>query len=154
MIKYFAGIDVQIKRGCCYYIIDENKKYVASGWIIDNIPQSFKELFFQTCRHNPNELAIGIDAPRMPTEKLRTRYFDKTNNIWIEKSNASKGRECEVIIKSYNITNPQWTRTYEESPEWMKLGFLIFNSLKEFPFVYEVFCLSLLKCEMNLSVLD
>jgi|GEM_PF-4008398 len=50
MIKYFVGIDVQIKRGCCYYIIDENKKYFASGWIKDNIPQSFRDLFFKINR--------------------------------------------------------------------------------------------------------
>lgn len=47
MIKYIAGIDVQIKRGCCYYIIDENKKYVDSDWIKDNISQSLKEIFLR-----------------------------------------------------------------------------------------------------------
>jgi hypothetical protein len=43
------------------------------------------------------------------------------------------------MIKSYNLANPQWTRTYEYSPEWMKLGFRIYSELTEFPFVYEVF---------------
>jgi hypothetical protein len=51
----------------------------------------------------------------------------------------SVGRECEVIIKSYSIANPQWTKTLAESPEWMKLGYNIFSALKEFPYVYEVF---------------
>lgn len=139
MIKYFAGIDVQLKRGCCYYIIDENKKYVASGWIKENISQSFNNLFLELTNNNLEQIAFGIDAPRMPIKKLRTRYFDKIKNIWIEKSKASNGRECEVIIKSCNLANPQWTRTYAESPEWMRLGFSIFNSLKEFQFVYEVF---------------
>jgi hypothetical protein len=44
-----------------------------------------------------------------------------------------------VVIKSYNIANPQWTRIFKDSPDRIKLGYSIFNSLKEFPFVYEVF---------------
>ena len=139
MIKYFAGIDVQIKRGCCYYIIDENKNYVASGWIKENIPQSFNNLFLELTNNNLEQIAVGIDTPRMPIVKLRKRSFDKKTNSWIENDVEKLGRECEVIIKSYNIANPQWTRTLKNSPEWMRLGFSIFNSLKEFPFVYEVF---------------
>lgn len=139
MKKYFAGIDVQIQRGCCYYIIDENKKYVASGWMKENIPQSFNNLFLELTNNNLEQIAIGIDAPRMPIKKLRKRGFDKKTNSWMEKDDEKLGRECEVIIKSYNIAYPQWTRTYAESPEWMRLGFYIFDSLKDFPFVYEVF---------------
>jgi predicted nuclease with RNAse H fold len=139
MNKFFSGIDVQTSRGCSYYIIDENKNYVASGWIKENIPQSFRDLFFKISDNNPNELAIGIDAPRMPIKKLRKRSFDKKTNSWMEKEDEKLGRECEVIIKSYNIANPQWTRTYEDSPEWMRLGFSIFDSLKDFQFIYEVF---------------
>lgn len=139
MIKYFAGIDVQINRGCCYYIIDQNKYYVTSGWIKENIPQTFKELFLKICHNNPREIVIGIDAPRMPIKKLRTRYFDKKKNSWVEKTKKSNGRECEVIVKSYNLANPQWTKTYEESPAWMKLGYDIFSELKDFSYVYEVF---------------
>ena len=33
MINYFAGIDVQINRGCTYYIFDRNKKFVTNGWM-------------------------------------------------------------------------------------------------------------------------
>ncbi len=139
MIKYFAGIDVQIKRGCCYYIIDENKKYVDSDWIKDNISQSLKEIFLRISNNNTKQIAIGIDAPRMPIKKLRKRNFDKKTNSWIDNGDEKLGRECEVIIKSYNIANPQWTRTYEDSPEWMKLGFRIFSALTDFPFAYEVF---------------
>lgn len=137
--KYFAGIDVQIERGCCYYIIDENKNYVSSGWLKENIPQSFKKLFLEISNGNKNIIAIGIDAPRMPIDKLRKRSFDKKKNLWIEKGNDKLGRECEVIIKSYNIANPQWTRTLKDSPDWMKLGYSIFQALKDFPFVHEVF---------------
>lgn len=138
-IKYFAGIDVQISRGCSYYIIDENKKYVSSGWMKENIPQSSINLFLKLTNNNLEQIAIGIDAPRMPIKKLRKRSFDKKTNSWIANDVEKLGRECEVIIKSYGIANPQWTRTYKDSPEWMRLGFSIFNSLKDFPFVYEVF---------------
>lgn len=138
-IKYFAGIDVQINRGCCYYIIDLDKLYVASGWIKENIPQSFKKLLFEISDKNPHQIAIGIDAPRMPIKKLRRREFDRVNNNWHISKYAKLGRECEVIVKSYNLGNPQWTRTKKNSLDWMKLGYSIFNSLKEFPFVYEVF---------------
>jgi predicted nuclease with RNAse H fold len=139
MIKYFVGIDVQINRGCCYYILDENKNYISSGWEKEKIPQAFKNLLLKIKDKKPDSFAIGIDAPRMPLKKLRTRYFDKKENTWVEKSKKSNGRECEVVIKSYNIANPQWTKFYADCPDWMKLGFEIFSELKEFPFVYEVF---------------
>lgn len=105
----------------------------------EKIPQSFKKLFTELTNNKINRIAIGIDAPRMPIKTLRTRYFDKTKNIWIEKPETSNGRECEVLIKSYNLANPQWTRKSKESPKWMQLGFKIFSELKSFPYVYEVF---------------
>ncbi len=105
----------------------------------ENIPQSFKKLFIELTNNKIKRIAIGIDAPRMPIKKLRTRYFDKTKNSWDDKSKKSFGRECEVIIKSFNLANPQWTRTDSKSPNWMKLGFKIFTALADFPFVYEVF---------------
>jgi len=138
-IEYFAGIDVQLKRGCCYYILDKNKKYISSGWIEENIFQSFKKLFSELTDNDPRKVAIGIDSPRMPIKNFRKRSFDKKTNKWIDDKVKRFGRECEVIIKSYNIANPQWTRTFEESTDWMKLGYSIFESLKDFPFVYEVF---------------
>jgi predicted nuclease with RNAse H fold len=138
MIKYFAGIDVQISRGCAYYILDSEKKYVTSGWVKENVSASFKKFFSELTDNQSDIIAIGIDAPRMPLKKLRTRYFDRKKNKWGVESKQSNGRECEVIIKSYNIANPQWTRKSKGSPDWMRLGFSIFDSLKDFSFVYEV----------------
>lgn len=138
-IKYFAGIDVQINRGCSYYIIDPNKKYVLSGWIKENIPQTFYKLFFELSNKQPETIAIGIDAPRMPIKKLRTSYYDRKTKSWIKKPKQSNGRECEVIIKSYNMANPQWTKTLADSPQWMRLGYDIFSATKKFPHVFEVF---------------
>lgn len=139
MINYFAGIDVQINRPCCYYILDRDKKYVASGWINKNVTRSFKKLLLQFSDNDPQKIAIGIDSPRMPIKKLRKREFDRKNNKRLINKTEKLGRECEVIIKSYNIANPQWTRTAKDSPDWMKLGYSIYNSLKDFTFVYEVF---------------
>lgn len=139
MIKLFAGVDVQIKRGCCYYIIDENKKFVESGWIKENIPNSFKELFLKISNKKPEQIMVGIDSPRMPIDKPRKRNFDRKSNPWNQNDEPKLGREYEVIIKSYNIANPQWTRTMDKSPDWMNLGFSIYNALKSFPFVYEIF---------------
>lgn len=138
-IKIFAGIDVQIRRGCNYYIIDNYRNFIDSGWIRENISLSFKELLLRISNHNPKQIAIGIDSPRMPIKKFRKRSFDKKTNSWVDSDIEKLGRECEVIIKSYNIANPQWTRKLKVSPEWMKLGFSIYDMLKSFPFVYEVF---------------
>lgn len=138
-INYFVGIDVQVNRGCCYYILDENKKYVSSGWMNDNIAQSFRKLFMEISDNDTTKIAIGIDAPRMPLKNFRRRSFNKKSNDWIDDKIEKIGRECEVIIKSFNIANPQWTRTLKDSPDWMKLGYSIYKSLKDFPFVYEVF---------------
>ena len=65
-IKYFAGIDVQINRGCCYYILDANKKYVTSGWVKENIPASLSRIFTGLTNNEKEKIAIGIDTPRMP----------------------------------------------------------------------------------------
>lgn len=139
MIKLFAGIDVQVNRGCCYYIIDKNKKYVLSDWIKQNIPQTFNKIFTEITDNHLETIAIGIDAPRTPIKRLRNRIYNKESNSWIVTSDRKVGRECEVIIKSFNIGNPQWTRKLRESPNWMKLGFSIYKSLINFPYVYEVF---------------
>jgi hypothetical protein len=152
MIKLFAGIDVQISRGCCFYIIDKNKKYVSGGWIKEKIPQTFQKLFKILSDNQTDTIAIGIDAPRMPIKKLRSRNFNKQTNLWIESRDAKVGRECEVMIKSYSIANPQWTRTLKDSPEWMRLGFSIYKSLKDFPFVYEVFPSASYKMLSNANV--
>lgn len=139
MIQYFAGIDVQLSRGCSWYVLDAQKNYVDSGWVRDQIPESFRVLFMSITGNDPGRIAIGIDAPRMPLQKARRRYYNKTDRTWTEKEKASIGRECEVVINSHRIANCQWTGMPEQCPDWMKLGFDIFLALKEFLHVYEVF---------------
>ncbi|MCX7611736.1 MAG: hypothetical protein N2043_09145 [Ignavibacterium sp.] len=138
-IKFFAGVDVQVMKGCCYYVIDQKKKFVESGWVNQKISDNLRKIFLRICDNNPEKIAIGIDAPRMPIKKFRERSFDRKTNSWTYTHTKKVGRECEVIIKSYGIGNPQWTLKLKDAPEWMKLGFKIYNSLKDFPFVYEVF---------------
>jgi hypothetical protein len=119
----FSGIDVQIKR----------------GWLQHNIPEEFRKLFLTISGNQPENIVIGIGAPRMTLKNLRKRYYQKESNSWHTKEKRVIGRECEVIINSHRIANCQWTNTYENSPDRMKLGFEIFSELHQFPLVYEVF---------------
>jgi hypothetical protein len=80
MIKLFAGIDVQISRGCCYYIINQNNKYVVSGWIKENIPQTFNKLLLEISNNQPDTISIGIDAPRMPIRNQTKRWQRMRSN--------------------------------------------------------------------------
>ena len=73
MIKLFAGIDVQVKRGCPYYVIDKKGKFISNGWVSNDKISRFYEIFSNLVDGNLNELAIGIDAPRMPLKKLRNK---------------------------------------------------------------------------------
>lgn len=138
-IEKFVGIDVQTARGSCYYVIDNYKKYVDSGWIKDNIPQTLRKILLKISNNSFEKIAIGIDAPRMPLKKFRKRNFNKEKNQWELTKDKKVGRECEVIIKSFNIGNPQWTQTLKNSPDWMRLGYSIFEELNDFPYLYEVF---------------
>ncbi len=137
--KFFVGVDVQVKKGCCYYILDEDKQYVDSGWIYKDTSSTLKNIFLELSNHNLNSIYIGIDAPRMPLKNYRNKVYDKKNQTWLHTNKKLLGRECEVLIKSYNLGNPQWTKFLKDSPEWMKLGYAIFNELENFPHVYEVF---------------
>lgn len=139
MPRYFAGVDVQISKGCAVYVIDQRKRWKDSLWIRHRIPEELKNYFLQLCHHRPEDIAIGVDAPRMPLKKLRNRYFHLRKGQWIERPKESIGRECEVLINAFRIGNCQWTNTFDHSPEWMKLGFEIFTRLEVFPHLFEVF---------------
>jgi hypothetical protein len=36
---FYMGIDVQIKSGCSYFIVDEKSEIVNSGWVKENTYQ-------------------------------------------------------------------------------------------------------------------
>jgi len=143
-IFYYMGIDVQIKRNCPYFIVDENADIIDSGWIdgsshIKKAINLYKIAQALTVDHK--EIAIGIDAPRMPLKDKRPFYWDGKKGLWRNRKKKEKGhgRHCEVIIKSLGIANPQWTRLEPECEDWMRLGFDIYKQLKGFDNVFEVF---------------
>lgn len=141
---HYIGIDVQISRGCSYFVINEERYCVDSGWTSkenhDDIASSLRTLAIKWSEGNKEDVAIGIDSPRMPLLRPRNYYWNGKVG-WREKKQSDKGvgRHCEVVTKALNIANPQWTPIKGKCPEWMELGFMIFDTLKDFPGVYEVF---------------
>ncbi|MGA7146584.1 MAG: hypothetical protein WBY47_18925 [Desulfobacterales bacterium] len=142
---FYLGIDVQIKKGCSYFIIDENAEIVSSGWAEEKIHQKtayqLKTVAFETSGGNLDNIVIGIDSPRMPLNKPREFYWNNKKKKWRKRLPNEKGhgRHCEVVIKSLGIATPQWTRLIDDCMEWMQLGFKIYDVLKDFGHVYEVF---------------
>ncbi|MDX1699436.1 MAG: hypothetical protein R3250_02400, partial [Melioribacteraceae bacterium] len=61
-------------------------KYIDSGWVKSNNIKDFKEIFSMYTDKNLEDIAIGIDAPRLPLDKLRNRYFNRINKSWTVKT--------------------------------------------------------------------
>jgi len=144
-ILFYMGIDVQIKKGCSYFIVDKNKDLVHSGWAIGNKPietaNQLRSVALETSGGNFSNFAIGIDSPRVPLKNPREFYWNGKKKKWRKRKPREKGygRHCEVVIKSLGIANPQWTGLVENCPEWMQLGFEIYKAMKTFDSVFEVF---------------
>lgn len=142
-MKFFLGIDVQIKRGCSYFVINHELKYVDSGWLINGAKQEICSDLLRIIKllevDGNENLAIGIDAPRMPLTEPRNWFWRKGQ--WRHRTPKEKGygRHCEVVLKALGIANPQWTRLSDVCPDWMKLGFVLYECLTDFEHVYEVF---------------
>ena len=141
--RHFIGIDVQLKRPCSFFVLDEDCCQVDSGWLaagdISNTCNSLRKL---VARHQKNRgcaPAVGIDAPRMPLPTPRRHFWKR--GTWVEKTASENGygRHCEVVVKSLNIGNPQWTRPAEQSPLWMQLGFALFEALADYKHVFEAY---------------
>ncbi len=143
-LLYFAGVDVQIQRGLAYCVLDRDAEYYTSGWIdvheFRETAENLHELFCEMCGGDVTRLAVGIDAPRMPLPGPRPFYWEARHNTWRHRRPSDKGfgRHCEVVLKSLNLGNIQWT-PYKNAPEWMKLGFSLYDALSDFEYVYEVF---------------
>ena len=137
MVQFFIGIDIQIRRDCCYAVIDTNGTLVDSGWLTSTKTDvvKFVDFWIQSSR-----IAIGVDAPRMPLISKRQWYWNRSRRRW-DQRNAQKGygRHCEIVISAHKIANPQWTPITHETPPWMNLGFNVFSALEQFATVYEVF---------------
>lgn len=140
---YYLGVDVQIKRPCTFYVLDQDLAYVTSGLLGGADPDAITQLLFSLVMHlqaqGPGGVAVGIDAPRRALPAPRQWYWRK--GAWGARTSGEKGygRHCEVVIKSMGLGNPQWTRLEGDSPPWMALGYRLFESLSGLAEVFEVF---------------
>ena len=137
MVQLFIGIDVQIRRDCCYAVIDTNGSLVDSGWATSTKTEIFKLVQKWT---QSSQVAVGVDAPRMPLNSKRQWYWNRSRHRW-DQRNVQKGygRHCEIVISAHKIAKPQWTPLAAEAPPWMNLGFKVFSALEGLTTVYEVF---------------
>jgi hypothetical protein len=144
-IQLVIGIDVQISRDCPYIVLDSKASCISSGWLEG---ESNKEicnaliiLINEIGNNGIRDIAIGIYSPRVPLISPR-QYFWQLNH-WRSRRESERGygRHCEVILKAFNLANPQWTPIKDECPSWMKLSFDIFSCLEnmERVKVFEVF---------------
>lgn len=139
----FIGIDVQIKRGCPYYIVDSQLAYVDSGWLMgddpDEICDQLTALRHRLTARPGMDIAVGIDAPRRGLTAPRAFFW--RDGTWHQRTQGEKGfgRHCEVVIKALGLGNPQWTRHEDQSPPWMVLGYRLFQTLSDLYHLYEVF---------------
>ena len=131
----FVGIDVAQARGCAVVAMDDNGRFVDSEWVHGN-PSRVADAVHRIC--SGTEAVIGIDAPRQPLESLRTWTWDRKSGSWRE-CTGRRGRYCEVIVRSANLANPQWTPLLADAPLWMRFGFDLFAALSSDMSVLEVF---------------
>ena len=137
MSLFYVGIDIQIRRNCCYAVIDDTGVLVNSGWLSGGETEAV-ELIGRLSESG--RIYAGIDAPRMPLIAKRRWYWDKSRRCWARRgSQKGYGRHCEIVISTHRIANPQWTPLRKEAAEWMNLGFRLFSVLGDLATVYEVF---------------
>ncbi|MBC7672340.1 MAG: hypothetical protein H7247_07960 [Polaromonas sp.] len=137
----FVGVDVQVKRGCSFYAITAAGDHVDSGWLPSHTaPEDLRHLLCRLTSDAPSRIAVGIDAPRCPLDERRQWSWSGKRGAWSSAPNAvGAGRHCEVVISAQRLANPQWTPLRHSAPEWMQLGFALFERLADLPHVYEVF---------------
>ncbi len=155
----YMGIDVQVNRGCSYFVFDQDLAYIDSGWVqgedFDETAALFKALVETLNPDGAKKVAVGIDASRMPLMELRSHHLN--NGVWQESvtNKGKRGRHCEVVVKSLGLGNPQWTPLAEDAPQWMALGFAIFWALDKVAHTYETFpsaSYKMLEKDKNLQV--
>jgi predicted nuclease with RNAse H fold len=127
------GIDVQVSRNCPFTAIDESGGFLDGGWICR--PEDLAVVV--TRLQDYGAVVVGIDAPRVPRAVPRALAF--RSGAWRANGGLGWGRHCEVVIKSLGLGNPQWTPLAPDAPEWMKLGFSLFEAASQAEEVFEVF---------------
>lgn len=137
MKSLYVGIDVQVRRPCAFAAVDESGVVIQSGWFQTAI-EGFQCLEPLSEHH---ELYFGIDAPRVPVSKPRKWYWNGSKKVWRERKPSEKGvgRHCEVAVKAHKLANPQWTPLAADAPDWMKLGFELFQTCEKLGVTYEAF---------------
>jgi hypothetical protein len=132
--QFFMGIDVQIRRDCPYFLLDNKASCISSGWLKGNSNEEICEALIRVINKFGNNgivnIAIGIDSPRGPLKSPRQYFWQRNHWRSRREGELGYGRHCEVILKALNIANPQYTPIKEECPPWMKLGFDIFSCLE------------------------
>lgn len=137
----FLGVDVQVRRLCAYVLLDEHASQIGAGWLPSEPPAAAAELRrLASDLGAPERVAVGIDAPRAPLDIPRVWSWGRSAG-WTPCGESAKGlgRHCEIVIKALGLANPQWTPLAADAPDWMRLGFRLFDALRDFPHVYEVF---------------
>lgn len=145
---FFMGIDIQRSRACPYAIMDSRDQMVQSGWLVGDTDEqrcgSLLEVVrdFEDAHHGL--FAFGIDCPRCLRPTRRNFYVDRSRRAWRPRreSESGVGRHCDVVVKSANIANPQWTPVVGQvasDKQWMLTGVAMFEALADWKHVYEVF---------------
>ena len=137
MATRYLGIDVQLLRPPAWMVLDESLTQVDSGWL-GEVGDSFAEMCQEVMavvdrlEQSGHEVHVGIDSPRCPLPATREWYWDGKEKDWRPRRRAEKGRgrHCEVIVRALGLANPQWTPSFKDSPEWMRLGYELFSALE------------------------
>lgn len=134
---FHIGIDIQIRRNCCYAVINDTGILIDSGWF-SNTELDAVDLLKRWTKSG--QIYIGIDAPRIPLVSKRQWYWSGAKRKWsLRKAQKGNGRHCEIVVSAHRLANPQWTPLEQDAPEWMLLGFKLFSALEGHTIVYEVF---------------
>jgi hypothetical protein len=134
----FVGIDISEKRGCAIASIDASGRSAGTrscNSTVSDVLAAVRDI----C--GAADVVIGLDSPRMPLTKPREWYWARQTNSWRARKQGERGwgRHCEVVVASLGLANPQWTPLFDESPNWMLLGFGLFRALEGVGRVHEVF---------------
>lgn len=121
----YIGMDVQISRGVPFVIMKADGTIQDSGWFDADTASHQAKLLVKNLK--PHNCIIGIDAPRMPLKTFRALKFQ--NGEWKKSPKGLIGRHCEIVVRTLKLANPQYTPTEQNAPEWMKLGFKLFEAV-------------------------
>jgi predicted nuclease with RNAse H fold len=136
-MNYYIGIDIQVRRNCCYALINTNGTLIDSGWLAR--PESESAILVGKWARS-GRVYVGLDAPSMALYTPREWYWSRARDCWVRRGRQKGfGRHCEVVISAHRIAKPQWTPVIDQVPEWMKLGFGLFSVLEDLATVYEAF---------------